>query len=147
MRTIGFYVLLSLSVPLSIYGQQTGGSVTGHVFDPSGAAVGGAKITMTATTTGAVYNTLADTAGIYRLPFVAVGEYSLTSEKAGFKSYIQTGITVVIDEKATLDIKLEIGALTQSVTVTANAPLLQAESADRGWTIQQARIDPMPLAG
>jgi hypothetical protein len=142
-----FVFLFSILLPLSLHAQQTGGSVTGHISDPTGAAVAGAKITMTSTTTGAVYTTESDTAGIYRLPFVAVGEYTLTAEKTSFKKYVQSGITVVIDEKATVDIKLEIGAVTQSVTVVANAPLLQEESADRGWTIGQARIDPMPLAG
>jgi hypothetical protein len=147
MRRVVLIFLLSILLPLSLHAQQTGGSVTGHVSDPSGATVGGAKITMTSTTTGAVYTTESDTAGIYRLPFVAVGEYALTAEKPGFKTHVQIGITVVIDEKATVDIKLELGAVSQSVTVTANAPLLQSESADRGWTIGQARIDPMPLAG
>jgi hypothetical protein len=124
-----------------------GASVTGHVYDPSGAAVSGARIAVASTTTGAVFTAESNNTGIYQLPFVTVGEYTLTVEKRGFKKYVQQGITLVIDQKAVVDIKLELGAVTQTVTVTANAALLQVESADRGWTIGQLRIDPMPLAG
>jgi len=132
-------------LPLSLYAQQTGASLSGHTTDPSGAAIVGTKIQITSTTTGSVYTTESDSAGIYRIPFVTVGEYNLTAEKSGFKTYVQQGITLIIDQKATIDIQLQLGAVTQSVTVTANAPLLQAESADRGYTVDQARVATLPM--
>ena len=98
----------ALRGPPFLYAQQTGASITGHVTDPSGAAIAGAKIVITSTATGSVYSTESDDAGIYRIPFAAIGEYTLTAEKAGFKTYVQKGVTLIIDQKVTVDVKLEL---------------------------------------
>ena len=121
--------------------QQTGASITGHVTDPSGAVIAGTKITITSTATGSVYTTESDNAGIYRIPFAAIGEYTLTAEKTGFRTYVQKGVTLIVDQKVTVDIELQLGAVSQSVTVTADAALLQTESADRGFTDDPVRLE------
>ncbi len=144
LKKVSFSLLLLALLSSSLYAQQTGASLTGNISDPSGAAVAGAKITITNVNTNSVYRTETDSSGIYRIPFITVGTYTLTAELQGFKKYVQTGITLVIDQKATVDVKLEIGAVAQSVTVSANAPLLQAESADRGYTVDQAKLAVLP---
>jgi hypothetical protein len=132
-------VFLLLSLPLRA--QQTGASITGHVTDASGAAIAEAKIVITSTTTGSVYSTESDSAGIYRIPFAAIGEYTLTAEKTGFQTYVQKGLTLIVDQKVTVDVQLKLGAVSQSVTVTADAALLQTESADRGFTDDPVRLE------
>ncbi len=139
-RSVAYFSLLSVVLTLPLSAQQTGASLTGHVTDPTGSVIAGAKIEVKSTSTGSVYTTESDTAGIYRLPFVAIGEYTLTVEKTGFKTYVQQGITLVIDQKVTLDVTMELGAVSQSITVVGNAPLLQAESADRGFTVDQTLL-------
>jgi hypothetical protein len=139
--------LLLFVLPLPLFAQQTGASITGRVLDPSAAAIGGAAIKLTSTTTGAVYTTASDAAGIYQIPFVVIGTYTLSVEKAGFKKYVQQGIGLAVGQKAVIDITLALGEVTQSVSVTANAQMLQPESGDRGFTIGQVRIDPEVFRG
>jgi hypothetical protein len=145
-RIIPILLLLAF-LPLPLCAQQVGASITGHVLDPSAAAVSGATIKLTSTTTGAVYTAGSDSAGIYQLPFVLIGPYTLTVEKEGFKKYVQEGIALVTNQKAVIDITLQLGSVTQSVSVVANAPLLQPESGDRNWTVGQVRMDPEVFRG
>lgn len=144
VATLVFFFLL---LPLPLCPQQIGASITGHVFDPSEAAVSGADIKVTSTTTGSVYTAGSDSAGIYQLPFVPIGTYTLTVEKPGFKRYVQQGIALVAAQKAVIDITLELGAVTQLVSVVANAPILQPESGDRSATISNTRLDPEVFRG
>jgi hypothetical protein len=140
-------LLLLALLPLPLYAQIVGASVTGHVIDPSAAAVSGATIKLTSTTTGAVYPAGSDSAGIYQLPFILIGNYTLTVEKQGFKKYVQAGIALVAGQKAVIDITLQLGAVTQTVNVTANAPVLNLESGDRSATISNVRLDPECFRG
>ncbi len=82
-----------------------------------------------------------DAAGIYQLPFVGVGNYPLMVEKEGFKKYEQTGIALLAGEKAVIDVTLQLGSVAQSVSVTADVPVLNLESGDRGATISSVGLD------
>jgi hypothetical protein len=139
--------LLLAFLPLPLLAQQTGASITGHVIDPSAAAVSGATIKLTSITTGAVYTAGSDSSGIYQLPFVLIGKYTLTVEKEGFKKYDQTGIDLLAGEKAVIDVTLQLGAVTQTVNVTANAAVLNTESGDRSVAISNVRMDPEVFRG
>lgn len=147
MKRLAGVVLWFVSLPMVLLAQQTGGSVTGHVFDPSGAAVAGAKITARSVTTGGLNTAESDAAGIYQLPFLNPSEYQFTVDKEGFKKLVQSGISLTVGQKAVLDFTLELGSMVQSVSVVGNAPLLQPESGDRGWTVASARVAAIPLRG
>lgn len=147
MRKIWGIVLFSALLPLPLLGQQVGASVTGHVYDPSGAPVVGAKITAQATATGAVYNSESNPTGLYLLPFLNPGQYEFTVEKQGFKKFVQSGVTLSAAQKATMDFKLELGSVTQSVSVNANAALLQTDSGQQSWTINPQRLSAVPIRG
>ena len=125
IKRIAPILLLLAFLPLPLLAQQTGASVTGHVLDPSGAAISGANIKLISTLTGAVYPTASNSAGLYQLPFVLIGSYTLTVQKEGFKKYDQAGITLIGDQKAVIDVTLELGSVTQTVNVNANATVLQ----------------------
>ena len=146
-KRIAFLLMLLAFLPLPLGAQQTGASITGHIIDPSGASVSGAIVKLTSTTTGAVYTAGSSTAGVYQLPFVPIGNYTLTVEKPGFKKYEQQGIALLADQKAVVDVSMQLGAVTPSITVPANAPILQMESGDRTATISNISLDPEMFRG
>ncbi len=140
--------LISVALlPTGLAGQQIGAIVTGHVYDASGAAVPGATITARSVATGAVFAAESDAVGLYQLPFLNPGEYGITVEKQGFRKIVRGGVTLTVAQKAVLDFTLELGAVAQSVTVTANSPILETESGDRGWTIGPERLSNIPQRG
>ncbi|MGH9451727.1 MAG: TonB-dependent receptor domain-containing protein [Terriglobia bacterium] len=144
-KRIAVAVLAAAFLPLSLYAQQTGAAVTGHIYDPSGAVVVGAKITAKSATTGAAYTAESNSTGLYQIPFVMPGPYVFTVQKTGFRQVIQTGVTLTAGQQATLDFKLQLGAIAQSVQVTANAALLQSETGSQSSLVTAARIATAPL--
>lgn len=138
-------VLLGLILPFPLFGQVNGATVTGHIYDPSGAAVAGATVTARQTTTGAVYTAASNSTGLFRIPFVTPGPYTITVDKQGFKEYAQTGITLVAAQTAVFDFTLQLGAVSQRINVTANAPLLQSETGAQSSLVNSQQIDKVPI--
>jgi len=101
------------------------GSLTGVVADPTGAVIPKAGVTLVDTVKGFTYNTATDDTGRYILRNLAPSAYTLKVEAQGFKEYIQSGITLTVQQNATVDVALQMGATTSQVNVTAAAPLLQ----------------------
>ena len=127
--------------------QEFRAALSGHITDPSGAAVSGARIEIKSTTTGAVLNTVSADDGSYQFPYVNPGEYTITVEKAGFRRVVRVGVTLKVSERGVVDIPLSLGEVTQSVNVSADAALVQTESADRGLSIENNRVENTPLQG
>ncbi len=147
MKKIAGLAMVAALLPVLLLGQQNGATVTGHIYDPSGAPVAGAKITAQWVATGAVFNAASDATGLYQLPFLNPGQYTFTVEKQGFSQIVQSGVTLTVGQKAVVNFTLQLGSVAQSISVTANAPILQTESGDRNWTIGSARIEAIPLRG
>lgn len=122
-------------------------TISGQVQDSQGAAVPAAGITATNNGTGAEFTTKTGDAGQFTLPFLPPGTYSVTAEVAGFKKYTRDNLTVTSNQRITVDITLEIGAMTESVTVSAAAPLLAAGTASIGQGITGALATEMPMSG
>jgi carboxypeptidase family protein len=123
------------------------GSITGTVKDPAGAVVVGANCTLTDTATGVSEKAVSTTAGAYSFPLVKAGTYSLTVNAKGFKEYLLSGIVVHVGSADTEDISLQLGSVSQEVTVTSAAPLLQAQDASLGTTIDSTAATELPLFG
>jgi hypothetical protein len=123
------------------------GSVTGTVKDPTGAIVQKALCTLTNTNTGTTEKTATTTAGDYVFSIVPVGTYSLKVEATGFKDSLVDGIVVHLGSIVTEDLSLQVGAATAEVTVTSAAPLLQAQDASLGTTIDSTAATELPLYG
>lgn len=123
------------------------GGVTGTVKDLTGALVVGAKCTLTNVNTGESLNTVTTSAGSYVFPAVNVGTYSLKVEAQGFQRYILNRIIVHLESTDTEDIRLKVGEATASVTVTSAAPLLQAQDASLGMTIDNKAATELPIFG
>ncbi len=136
-----------LMAGLVAYGQSSYGRITGRVTDPSDARVVGASITATQVGTNAVAKTLSNSAGIYELLNLVPGEYQLMVEMDGFKKYERAPIAVSVGDALTVDVALQIGTTSDSVTVTTEVPLIESASASVGQVIQQKQINDLPLPG
>lgn len=119
--------------------------MNGRVVDPTDAPVAGASVVVRHTETNARYPAQTDSSGNYTAPFLPPGTYAITVELRGFKKAVREGVQLSVGQVATLDFRLELGATTQEVTVTAEAPLLEQSNADRGGLIDEQSVKEYPL--
>src|SRR5262245_18801064 len=139
---------LLLTVATDAFGQAVATvQISGVAQDSSGAVVPGVSITATQTATGLNRRVLTDADGTYLMTQLPIGPYQLTAEKNGFKTYVQKGIVIQVGENPTINITLEVGAVGQSVEVTANAAMVEAQETSQSTVIDQARIAELPLNG
>lgn len=122
-------------------------SLQGTVMDPKGAAVAGAKVTVTNQGTGIVYETVSSGVGYYRVSELPPGNYTVVAEAAGFKKFNSEGVAVEAEQPRGLDITLQIGAVTEQVTVTVSQQILQTEDANVSSTIATDQIERLPQVG
>ncbi len=140
------FVLLSSMLP-ALRAQEFRATIAGQVTDASGATVAQATIIATKTDTNTKYQTITGMDGLYTLPFLQPGPYQITAEAPGFKLFSQSGIIVNANARITLNITLTVGATTESIVVTADAPMLDTESASTGQLITQRQVENLPLNG
>src|SRR5262249_37186872 len=115
-------------VALPAHSQLPTGTILGVVKDSSGAAVPGATITVTETETNATHTSMTASDGDYRFPALQPGHYSVKVEKDGFKTNIQTGLTLDVTQEISVNVSLEVGSSSQQVTVTGEAPLVNTQT-------------------
>jgi len=127
--------------------QEFRSTLSGRILDAQGAVVPGARVVATQVETSANYQTVADNDGLYTLPFLPPGDYRLTAEHTGFKRYVREGIRVSTNERIPIDITLEVGQVTETVNVTAEATLLETATASSGQVISSRQIANMPMNG
>jgi outer membrane receptor protein involved in Fe transport len=124
-----------------------GATLNGTVADPSGAAVANAKVTVENTSTGLTRTARTSDAGLYSFPGVPVGSYDLTVEAPGFRVVKQTGISLTVGAVATVDVPLAIGSTGETVTVTADAPVLESTSSQTSTTVSSQAVRDLPING
>jgi hypothetical protein len=129
------------------HGQAVGASLTGQVTDSGGAAIPRATVVAKNVGTNLTLTVTSDGQGTYTISPLPPGTYSLSVEAKGFQSYVQQGIVISVDTASTQDIKLQTGSVQQTVTVTANAELLNTTSGSLGETIDSYEITELPLNG
>jgi hypothetical protein len=129
----------------NLLAQSGRGGLTGTVRDSSGAIVANASITLTEIASQTKYYTVSNADGLYSFPELQVGTYNIAVSAPGFKQYVQNGITISVANTSHLDIALQIGSRTESVTVSADAQQLQTESSDIGTTVPAKLIEELPL--
>ncbi len=127
--------------------QFTNANLSGTVSDPSGAPVADATISARNTENGLQKATDTNSAGTYSFVALPVGSYQITVEKAGFAKYVQTGITLVVNQSATISLTLRLGSINQEVSVSANAQLVTTDTSTVGQLIDQRQILDLPLNG
>jgi hypothetical protein len=134
-----------LAASAATYAQTATGSLAGTVLDPNGAAVPGAKIVATSVVTGAKLEATSTDAGLYVLPTLPVSVYNVTVEKAGFKKLNRQGIEVRIAQRIDMNVTLEVGDVQQTVEVSAEAPLLETSTSEKGQTFSPKFMTNLPL--
>lgn len=127
--------------------QDPRGRILGRITDASGAVVPGAAITATNLESGSAVTARANEQGNYLLLHLLPGVWKVTVELQGFKKFERTSVEVRVGDAITLDISLEPGALSESITVTAETPLLEASEATVGQLVDRRRLHDLPLAG
>ena len=119
----------------ALQAQTITATITGTVTDATGAVVPNAKVVATNTGTNLTYNATSNESGTYNLPFLPVGNYTVSSETQGFKRTVVGPFPLEVNQIARVDLKLEVGETTQSVEVKDFAPVLQTESTETGDTL------------
>ena len=137
--------LLMASLPVAF--AQVSASVSGRVEDPTGAAIPGAAVAVTSLETGAARTVTADEAGNYRVLSLPVGLYEVRAEKTGFKAGVKTGINLVVGQQAVVNVRLEVGAVQEQVTVTGEAPLVNTTTASVSGLVGEKQVKDLPLNG
>jgi len=147
LRIAGVTLLaISLAVGLAAGQSRQSGEIRGTVTDSTGGVIPGVVVTIKNLATGVVQRTTTDATGLYDAPSVPVGPYSVTFSKEGFKEFIRENVDMRL-ETITLNAQLEIGATTQSVTVTAPVALVQTENAEQSTTLTAAPVTELPNVG
>lgn len=132
---------------LLAWGQATA-TIVGRVADPSGAVLTGAKVTARNTATGFERSTQTTQSGDYELPLLPItGVYNLTVTQDGFQTSELTGITLQVDQRARFDVQLNVGAVSERVTVQESTPIVNTESGSIGQVIGNKKIVDLPLNG
>ena len=144
-RLVCAFALFLVVSTVYVLAQTTNGKIQGTVTDPSGATVGGAKVTGRNLDTGLTISTVTTDAGLYSLANLPPGRYVVTIEGPNLKKYSREGVTVQTDATVSLDVQMQIGAVSDNVTVTADATQLQTATSDIGVTLQTSLIQNLPL--
>jgi hypothetical protein len=129
------------------FAQQITGSVRGTVTDPSGAVVEGAQVSARQTETGLTRTSTTDHAGAYLLLELPVGHYQLQIEHSGFQTYLQQGISLDVNESATISVALKVGGANDKVEVEADADIIQAAVTSLGTVVSERELLDLPLNG
>src|SRR5215813_9306738 len=131
----------------SLFAQSSTGTATmvGAVTDSTGSVVPGAKVTVTNKGAGFVFTSVSTSEGTWYIPNLNPGSYQLKIEAAGFKAYVQDGISLRTAEQPRIDVRLEVGSVTETVMVTGAPPLLETETATSGQVLEGQTIVKMPV--
>jgi len=139
--------VIAWTAALSLSAQDPRGSIIGRVSDGTGAMVPDIEVRATNQATGVVAAGKTSSAGNYSIPFLLPGFYTLSVEASGFKKFLREGIEVRVSESVEVQIALELGAVTETVQVTAATPLLSNTDASQGTVIEDRAITELPLLG
>src|SRR5215831_6955061 len=137
------FCLLTASLSWS---QDTRGTITGRVLDPTGATVPGALVTVTNTAMGTKVSMKSNDDGVYQASFLLPGAYQVEVTAPGFKKFVRGGIQVQVNDRLEINVTLELGTAEQSVTINEEAPLLNTESASTGTLIDARRVADLPIS-
>jgi len=119
----------------SAFAQGDRGSITGQITDASGAVVPNVEVTATHLTTNTVSKGVSTSSGVYHIEYLQPGDYRISAGLTGFKTAVVGPVVVSVASVVTADIKLQLGAATESITVSADAPRLESSSSELGYSV------------
>jgi hypothetical protein len=142
-----FFLLMVLTIATPLWAQKDAGAIVGLVRDPSGAVVTDAKVTVTDVDRGIQLTLSTNGAGEYVASPLRIGRYTVTVEKQGFKKEVAGPVQVNIQDRVSVDLKLQAGAATEVITVTSESAQLETETSELGQLVDSRRINALPLNG
>lgn len=148
-RTLFLVLSLSLLVlwTTSSWAQKDTGSIVGTVKDPSGAVVPNANVTVNDVEHGQMFKTKTNSEGEFVASPLRVGRYTVTVEQAGFKKAVSVPVDLDVQQRAALNIVLQVGQISESVVVSSETPLLETETSELGQVVDSQRVANLPLNG
>lgn len=145
-KTVIYATIVGLLMVCTMAAQESRGSITGRVSDPQGSMISGATVTVTNIRTNETRVTTTNSTGYYEVSFLEPSEYTISAEISGFKKSVLSGITVNVAARLDIPIQLSIGAVAETVTVTAETPLLDTTSASGGRVLDQKQLINLPFS-
>lgn len=147
MKRIRLLLALIVCLPalLAAQAQVSSGDLTGVVLDAKGAAIRGARITVSAPDRGFARNAVSDDAGQFRVALLPPGSYRVRVEASGFSTRVLEGVNIQVGETVTINPQLEVGAVTTEVTVAAETPVIEPQRTQQANTIDYRRIENLPI--
>jgi hypothetical protein len=141
-------LLLCMGLLVGVHAQSsTTGNITGTVRDPQGAAVPKAEVTVAEEKTGTTRTVTANDDGFYNIPSLPAGVYTVSTSPAGFKKTIATGVELHVNENKTVNLDLQVGQVTETVTVTSDAAPVEVRSGEVSSLISEKQVTELPLNG
>ncbi|MCL6545288.1 MAG: carboxypeptidase-like regulatory domain-containing protein [Bryobacteraceae bacterium] len=142
-------ILLAIGLVLTgvVWGQETRGSIVGTVTDPQNAVVPGATVIVTNVGTGTSVRLVTNQSGYYEAQLLLPGSYTVTVEAPGFKRSVRSGLTLALGEQLQINFQMEVGGVTESVTVTGEAPILDTSTVSTGRVISNKEVMDLPVIG
>ena len=154
VRTSGRYLPWTVAALFAVlmaagglHGQNISGSISGAVTDPSGAGVPNAAVTATRVESNTPFATTANDLGLYSFPTLPIGTYTITVKSSGFETYVGSGLTLHVNDHLQVNVPLNVGAVTQTVEVTAQATAVNTENATVGNLVNGEQVRELPLNG
>ena len=141
-----FTVFLTLITDVVLAQVQTG-TILGIVTDPSGASIAGATVTITNVGTGALQSIKTDAQGRYAVPDLQIGAYNVQAQMQGFTTQVDKGASLAVGQQMVVDFKLQVGAVTQEVTVSNQVEQVNVTTSTVGTTVGQQQMEELPLNG
>ena len=146
LSVLALTLLLCAVCSIAAFAQSTA-TLQGIVKDPSGALVPGAQISAREMATGLTRQTRANADGYYSLPNLPVGTYNVTVTRTGFKTKVLHGLVLRVDQTAEVDVRMEVGQVSQQITIQGSAPMVETSTTSVGGVVENKQITSMPLNG
>src|SRR5262245_9831852 len=144
LRLLSSFVLMVAFASIAL-AQLPTGTILGTVKDGTGAIVPGVPMTATNTGTGLIRMAVSNEDGSYRFPALPVGSYEVRAEAPGFQAAVRTGLTLAVGQDAVVNFTLEVGAVTETVEVSEEAPLVNTTSSSLGGLVSESDVADLPL--
>src|SRR6185369_6760623 len=141
----GTLIACILALSVAVLAQTDRGTITGAISDPTGAAAADAKVEAKNTNTGATYNVASSATGNYTFAQLPAGTYEMTVQVPGFKKFIRENVVVQVASTVRVDVPLEVGSITESVTVSDTTSLLKTESGEVSHNFDTNRLNQLPV--
>src|SRR5881628_872808 len=146
MKTLSLGISVFVFAALAV-AQVTTGTISGTVTDATGAVVPGVNVSLKSVEKGISRTVRTDEGGRYRAPELALGSYEITAEASGFETVVRSGITLTVGREAVVDFTLQVGTITDKITVTGEAPLVQTANATVAALVDERAMRELPLNG